>query len=659
MAQLATQDPPLLSRISALNTLDAMLYSAALAAFIARLAPGGPAAEAGVLRRAVRLTAARRALGAECKGVAGGRKEAGVGLEPQGQEGGVMGGEGEGGMLAGLCAWYSLSDSVYEKLPSNGTGYVTPDTRVYGSGGTAGGGGGGGGGGESWAVGELVVAARRHAEKYDASVQYYHMLAGVRVFPPAREEMQLYDSVLGRAAAVPLSHRRSAMHSRWRQMLLEQQTQRSGGSGAGASRDGGAAAAAAAVGQAVSGMEAVEATATALRLSVARWVVHHVREGFDHLVLCVDQLDMGEREAVRQTVRDILPYGRSIDAAGNATNAGSGSGATYDVMECDLPYAAGTGYVQPPHPNDGGDDESGGASPVKTGEGRRGAYAQVAQRARWSTFLPSPTHFMTATRGTVRSVMLWAEAGMAKAGAVCAPTVPWRLGSPYGTLEPGEGERSGEGEEEGGREEEGQEGREAAWGPGGVEAGVRYGSSRTRVRRRRYADRRYAGAGMLGPGGGSLGPGGGGSGGGGGFWGQQQQQGSAGHTRVLADGPETGTGANSTQPNYLHPDQLCLPRPCTLVARSPAPCVMVRAMPLLGHTRVYDSEGEALASERGGGEAAAAASLSYRVSYKGQEGHRLEVLRLLPTAPEVLAAREADTCSRLARPRVLLPWCEG
>lgn len=128
---------------------------------------------------------------------------------------------------------------------------------------------------------------------------------------------------------------------------------------------------------------------------------------------------------------------------------------------------------------------------------------------------------------------------------------------------------------------------------------------------------------------------------------------------MLADGPGTETGAaNSTQPHHLHPDQLCLPKPCTLVARSPAPCVMVRAMPLLGHTRVYDSEGEALVSERGGGQAAAA-SASYRVSYKGQEGHRLEVLRLLPTAPEVLAAREADTCSRLARPRVLLPWCEG
>lgn len=144
LSELAVTNPSLLDRISSINALDAMLYGAALSAFMAKLAPGSPASRAGVLRRSARIVAARKHLERTCAGFKEWerrhsrrkRKErralqraagAGAGMEAAGVQGGAAVGAGVAGVgtdqeLRGMCAWYSISGRVYEDLPSKETG---------------------------------------------------------------------------------------------------------------------------------------------------------------------------------------------------------------------------------------------------------------------------------------------------------------------------------------------------------------------------------------------------------------------------------------------------------------------------------------------------------------------------------------------------------
>lgn len=256
-----------------------------------------------------------------------------------------------------MCAWYSISGRVYEDLPSKETGFLAQDARLHAHLPSA----------HSpqpirsWTVPQMLSTARAFAKRFDGPTApaYHHLLAGVRVFPPSIQDIRLYGSSLGAAVAVtPIA---------------------------------------------------------VLSLMAARWAAHHAEEGFDHLVLCVDQLDTGQANAIRQSVRRAL-YG----SAGEAEAPGD---ITFEVMECDVAH----GQMRRPLPGDGGDEDSGAVPSVTPGAGRRGAFAQVAARARWSAFLPGLSYFVTAPRGTVRSAMLGLEAERVDAGAVCAPTVAWRL----------------------------------------------------------------------------------------------------------------------------------------------------------------------------------------------------------------------------------------
>ncbi len=143
LTELAATNPSLLQQISAINALDAMLYGAALSAFLTKLAPGSPASRAGVLRRSARITAARKHLERTCAGYQVRERErrrsrrkrkermalqagpgAGAAVEAAGVQGKAaaaadLGTEQE---LAGMCAWYSISGRVYEELPSKETG---------------------------------------------------------------------------------------------------------------------------------------------------------------------------------------------------------------------------------------------------------------------------------------------------------------------------------------------------------------------------------------------------------------------------------------------------------------------------------------------------------------------------------------------------------
>ncbi len=93
---------------------------------------------------------------------------------------------------------------------------------------------------------------------------------------------------------------------------------------------------------------------------------------------------------------------------------------------------------------------------------------------------------------------------------------------------------------------------------------------------------------------------------------------------------------------------------CGLSVKDTLRCVMVNTMPLLGRTRPYTSDGEALPEGRS----------SYRVWYRGPEQQRLEVARLGPPSvdDERAAAEAAEAglpfrCSRVPRPRLRVPWC--
>ncbi|GFR45026.1 hypothetical protein Agub_g6337, partial [Astrephomene gubernaculifera] len=273
MEELAAQEPELLTRIARLNSLDAVLYGAAQGLMLGRLAVGGAAAAAGVMGAAVRLTAARKRLEAECRtltsrwrlnnstegtAAAAGRTAALASEEVQ---------------LAGVCSWYSLVDSVYEKLPNDKTGYVTPETLVpYGAVGLS-------AAPPSWpVVGEVLRAAQRHlAVAADPSVSYYHTLVAVRVRPPTPAEAEeLY-----------------------------------GISGGGAGNGGGGDAAEDAV----------------LAAAVRVWTQHHAAEGADHLVFCVDgggDMTSGVRvEVVRQSAAAAL--------AGSSLTGYT----TFEVTACD------------------------------------------------------------------------------------------------------------------------------------------------------------------------------------------------------------------------------------------------------------------------------------------------------------------------------------
>ncbi len=213
----------------------------------------------------------------------------------------------------------------------------------------------------SWTVPQMLYTAQTFANRFEGPTApaYHHLLAGVRVFPPSIQDIRMYGSSLGPAAAVT--------------------------------------------------------PVAVLTLMAARWAAHHAKEGFDHLVLCVDQLELGQSSIVRHSVRRAL--------YGSASEAEAPGDVTFEVMECDV----ADGQLRRPLPGDGGDEDSGAVPSATPGAGRRGAFAQVAERARWSTFLPGLSYFVTAPRGTVRSAMLGLEAERVDAGAVCAPTVAWRL----------------------------------------------------------------------------------------------------------------------------------------------------------------------------------------------------------------------------------------
>ncbi len=289
-----------------------------------RLSPGSAAAGAGVLRRAVRLTAARTGLQAACGGRGREAQAAEGRREPEGSSSKDL---DEGGRrLGALCAWYA--------------GHNTSMTDS-----------------------DMIQMAEEYGSIFDEpTLSFYHLLAGVRL--------------------------------------------------------GGAEAGAAAAG-------ATTTTTAELQAAVSRWLEHHAREGFDHLVLCVDGLDGRRVEAVRRAADAVLAGGGG-GKAGDATHARHRYvGTTYGVVRCgDVeedktakgPRKGLAAAVAAPLLHlTGGGGTAGGVS----------AFARLASRARWSVLLPELRHYVSATRGTARSVVLSLEAALSDAGALCLPVVAW------------------------------------------------------------------------------------------------------------------------------------------------------------------------------------------------------------------------------------------
>ncbi|PNH05750.1 Cytochrome b6-f complex iron-sulfur subunit, chloroplastic [Tetrabaena socialis] len=667
MAELAAKDPPLLTRISKLNTLDSILYGAAQAAMLARLAVGGPAVAAGVMGAAVRLTAVRKQLEAKCHAAAVGNTTTTSAADAD---------------LAGLCAWYSLTDSDYEALPGNATGRVGTDARAPSEQAA-----------KSWPVGQLLRAADAYLEPFDdPSVPYYHALLAVRVYPPtAAEVAHLYDApaaataegLAGPGSAAPAGPGGRHLAAQWR---LQDAGAAAVGAAvaapataaatpaagpepqqapAGQGEQGSAAAGVSGQGQQVGGAAPGD---WALAAAVSRWALHHSREGAHHLLLCVEGLAPQQQAVVRSAAEAAL---------------GSGGYTSFQLAACEVGGAGAT---------------AGNTSASAPGSG--GAFADAAGRSRWSLMLPSLTHFLHGNRGSIRSVLMSYEAWLPAAGAVCAPLITWRTPPPYASAEDGDEGGTEEMEEEGGSGDvdEGGDGvngmgsrvasgdaahqgngDEAAQGTGGgaAEAAVGGGTSGDTA-----AAGSHAGAGVGGGGlasgsrlprygtaaGGSVRqrhrkrrrPSGAGAAGGS----DPREVARRGVAAVYVEAAVAGggtdaanssrdarTGGSSGAAGAGTAGGACMPTLCTVDLKTVHGCALLCSMPLLGLDRTYLSSGQELPYGRS----------SYKTVYRGPEQHRLEVLRLMPPTEEQLRLHSEAAvplrCSKLTQPRLLVPWC--
>ncbi|GLC35029.1 Galactose-3-O-sulfotransferase 3 [Pleodorina starrii] len=644
MTQLSEQDPALMDRIAAVNDIDAVLYGAAMSQLMARLQPFGPTAAAAtasaVMAAAVRLTAARKSLEAECRALRTTRvAEQATGAAaatpppPLALRGNISAND-----LAGLCAWYALPDSVYERMPSPETGRVALDVSLPSPAPPP---------ATSWPVGHLRLLADKHLALYDdPSVPYYHSLLAVRVRPPTAADAELVYGITGAGAT--------------------------GGSGGG---DG--------------------PLAAAVRL----WTLHHAREGLHHLVFFLDEGNGdgggGEQEqerVVRQAAAAALGHPSVIiGARGGAAVESSESYTTFSIMRCN-----DSGSVDASGAAAGGGGGGGGCDAAAT-------FRELVSRSRWSAVLPGLASFLYGTRGSVRSVLLSYEGLLQGAGAVCAPLVPWRTPPPGAAVGWSGGGGGGGGRRRrdggGGGGDFGDQGqglftgidseREPADFSGGNEGGAMEGEGAARgaaqpavgsvtelgapaspasqTKNSSGTGRRSAAAGAgnmaarveelsrengmrsqgralleeqvsgVTTGGGGISGGGAHDGGG--------ASASGGSGNISGGGGGGGQAA-------------CLRAPCSLGVKDPLRCVMIRGMPLLGRTRPYLSSGAPLPEGKP----------SYRVPYRGPEHHRLEVARLaLPSAEEtglVAAARDFSgegppvlRCTRVPRPRLRVPWC--
>ncbi|EFJ51238.1 hypothetical protein VOLCADRAFT_87847 [Volvox carteri f. nagariensis] len=591
MAQLAEEDPALVDRIAAVNSIDAILYGAAYGQMVARLQLYGAEAASAVMGAAVRLTAARSRLDADCRALlgdgGGGYDGNAIPVLPPPPPLALYGNNISVDDLRGLCAWYSVPDLVYEKMPSRETGRVELNAVLTSPGRPP----------ASWPVGRLLRLADEHLASYDnPSVPYYHSLLAVHVRPLTTAEAEL---VYGMA---------------------------NGSSGDGDGGDG-------------NGDLELAPLAVAVRL----WSAHHAQEGLHHLVFLVDASNPdSQQELVRQAAVAALRH-RGDAADGDDGEAKSYT--TFSIVQC-------------------------GAAPGVDGSAcGTAAFLDAVSRSRWSAVLPDLTHFLYGIRGSVRSVLLSCEGTLQNAGAVCAPLVPWRVPPPGTTINvSGGGGGGGAGGGRGRRNTLADSSitnrtvRDQRMGP--EQRGEEAGGEET-LRDYENADKSGAGS-----------------------------HGAAG--KVRAEGPvldHSGEGEfKSPPPRYRWPQRqqpqqrkegleepaddttkswrrrgqhrgsvACVRTPCSpglskdLMAR----CIMIRAMPLLGHTLSYTSLGGVLPEGRS----------SYGVPYQGPQQHRLEVARLVPPSEEDMRLAEATAaaagvdpwtfkCSRMPRPRLRLPWCE-
>ncbi|KAG2501433.1 hypothetical protein HYH03_001216 [Edaphochlamys debaryana] len=377
METLALEDPTLLSRISKLNDLDSVLYGAAQASMLARLAPTGPdggAAASALASAATRLTAARKRLEAECRDVI---------TAPNGSTASASGSGSDGlsaSELTGLCTWFSLTDSTYERLPSEDTGYVMPDTAVPAHGDPP---------PTSWPLSQVLASVKKHLVRYeDPGVKYYHSVLSVRVAVPTAAQASYIYGVSAPMAA-PRRARSAAEASRVAAEAEMRAMASSGGGGGssggamdaaemqagtaatipaattpaavtagaatsasaasgavGGGAEGGAAAAASArhasqhrrrlaEGSASSGAQRSSSrslppldaagAAAALSAAVRLWAAHHAGEGVHHLAFCVDGLDPDQRDLVTKA------------AAAGIQDSDAASYTSYEVIECGPP----------------------------------------------------------------------------------------------------------------------------------------------------------------------------------------------------------------------------------------------------------------------------------------------------------------------------------
>ncbi|GIL82472.1 hypothetical protein Vretimale_11914 [Volvox reticuliferus] len=279
IAQLFTEDPVLLKHIAAINGVDAVLYSAAYGQLMATLQSYGPAAAttSAVMATAVRLTAARRQLEADCRVLHGDNAAAAVASQDIGLASlappltplqNISAND-----LEGLCAWYSMLDSLYERMPNLETGRVDHRTMLPPTFTPS----------PSGPVGHLLRLADAYLAPYeDPSVPYYHSLLAVHVRHLTTAEAELVYGM--------------------------------------SDDDGGG------------GDRQLAVLAAAVRL----WTSHHTREGFHHLIFLVDALnDTRQEDLVHQEAAATLRQDAAATIGGAAAaTADVASYTTFSILRC-------------------------------------------------------------------------------------------------------------------------------------------------------------------------------------------------------------------------------------------------------------------------------------------------------------------------------------
>ncbi|GIL60055.1 hypothetical protein Vafri_14727 [Volvox africanus] len=430
--------------------------------------------------------------------------------------------------LQGLCAWYSMLDRLYERMPNLETGRVDLKTMLPPTSTSS----------PSGPVSHLLRIADEYLAPYeDPSVPYYHSLMAVHVRHLTSAEAELVYGMPG--------------------------------------DDGG------------------DRQLAVLAAAVRLWTSHHAKEGFHHLVFLVDALnDTRQEDFVHQAARATL---------GQSGGGGGQSGApytTFSILRCGTTANAKIDNVI-----------CGGA-----------AFLDTISRSRWFAVLPGLTHFMYGTRGSVRNVLLSYEGTLQAAGAICAPLVPWRT-PPLGAvlIWPGGGAAADH------RGDSSGANRTAFDKSDGIEGG----EESLQAEGDDFQADDGAGVTLL----------------------QEQQQQRRRRRRRRLKEVSDDEGGRAAAPSTAPPG--CMRAPCSLGnIKDTLPCVMVRAMPLLGLTQPYTSSGTVLPAGRS----------SYKVLYRGPEQQRLEVSKLAPPSEKDLQQLAESPngkfrCVKLPRPKLGLKFC--